>query len=311
MTKYYIKDGYEEKGPFTLEELRKQNITRTTFVRPSDNNNWFQADTLPDLSRVFTRKFHFPRILGFTFLSVIIIGVVLFAMSNNNLKSSSYQSYEDVAEPIPPPPSISYELTQHKKKFLKELFKDCNLSGEKKELVNACNYTNSIVRNNAVSIAGQSAGTYNLGQICDVFDNCYNNWKYVNDPKGSEVIEYASNTLSNGFNGDCDDFAVLVCSMILSIGGEARINFAYGANGGHAFTEVNIGNTNTDDIENYISKRYKSVYSNDGIWSRTDEDNTKWINLDWFAKHPGGKYFEYNHGTTFYIIQQYCNDFAK
>ena len=189
---------------------------------------------------------------------------------------------------------------------MKELFKDCNSSGDKRQLVEACNYSNSTVRNNAVSIAGQSPGSYNLGQICDIFDHCYNSWKYVNDPEGNEIYEYASNTISNGLNGDCDDFAVLVCSMVLSIGGEARINFAYGQNGGHAFTEVNIGNT---EVEEYISARYKSVYDNSGIWTRTDKDGNKWLNLDWFANHPGGKYFDYTHGTTFYIIQEYCNDF--
>ena len=188
------------------------------------------------------------------------------------------------------------------------MFKDCNLSGEKRQLVDACNYSNSTLRNNAVSIAGQNEGSFNLGQICDIFDHCYNNWKYVNDPKGAEIVEYASNTISNGLNGDCDDFAVLICSMILSIGGEARINFAYGQDGGHAFTEVNIGKT---EIEEYISKRYKKVYDHSGIWTRTDKDGNNWLNLDWFAKHPGGKYFDYTHGTTFYIIQEYCNDFTK
>ena len=56
-------------------------------------------------------------------------------------------------------------------------------------------------------------------------------------------------------------------------------------------------------------KWHKSVYDNSGIWTRTDKDGNKWLNLDWFANHPGGKYFDYTHGTTFYIIQEYCNDF--
>jgi len=214
----------------------------------------------------------------------------------------------EIEERIPPPPTIDFTVTKHKKKFFKELVKDCNLSGEKRRLVDACNYSNSTLRNNAVSIAGQNEGSYNLGQICDIFDNCYNNWKYVNDPIGNEIVEYASNTIANGLNGDCDDFAVLVCSMILAIGGEARINYAYGQDGGHAFTEVNIGKT---EIEEYILKRYKRVYDNTGIWKRTDKEENNWLNLDWFAKHPGGKYFDYTHGTTFYIIQKYCNDFTE
>ena len=226
--------------------------------------------------------------------------------NNDNDNNNNNETVTEIEEPIPPPPTIDFAVSRHEKKFLKELFKDCNSSGDKRQLVEACNYSNSTVRNNAVSIAGQSPGSYNLGQICDIFDHCYNGWKYVNDPKGNEIYESASNTISNGLNGDCDDFAVLVCSMVLSIGGEARINFAYGQNEGHAFTEVNIGNTEVDE---YISARYKSVYDNSGIWTRSDEDGNKWLNLDWFANHPGGKYFDYTHGTTFYIMQKYCNDF--
>ena len=248
------------------------------------------------------------RILLFFTLCSLVVSCSTNNNDDNNNDNNTNETVTEIEEPIPPPPTIDFAVSRHEKKFLKELFKDCNSSGDKRQLVEACNYSNSTVRNNAVSIAGQSPGSYNLGQICDIFDHCYNGWKYVNDPKGNEIYESASNTISNGLNGDCDDFAVLVCSMVLSIGGEARINFAYGQNGGHAFTEVNIGKT---EIEEYISKRYKSVYDNSGIWSRTDKQGNNWLNLDWLAKHPGGKYFDYTHGTTFYIIQQYCNDFTK
>ena len=57
--------------------------------------------------------------------------------------------------------------------------------------------------------------------------------------------------------------------FLLVIVGIVSLNFAYGQNGGHAFTEVNIGNT---EVEEYISARYKSVYDNSGIWTRTDKD---------------------------------------
>ena len=305
--KYYIKEGYTEKGPLTLEDLRKLKISKTTFVRPEDNNNWVQADSLQDLKGIFKGSLSVLKITTLTLLAFVIVASIVFGLLNFS-SSSLYEPFVEIEEPIPPPPTIDFSVTKHEKKFLRELFKGCNLSGEKRQLVEACNYSNSSLRNNAVSIAGRNAGSYNLGQICDIFDYCYNNWKYVNDPKGSEIIEYASNSITNGLNGDCDDFAVLVCSMILSIGGEARINYAYGKHGGHAFTEVNIGKT---EIEEYISKRYKNVYDHSGIWTRTDKDGNNWLNLDWFAKHPGGKYFDYTHGTTFYIIQKYCNDFFK
>ena len=309
MTKYYIKDGYSEKGPLTVDDLKKLKISKTTFIRQEENCNWVHADSLQELKIVFKSNFRLLKITGLTLIALIIIVAIVKVLSNINFgSSSSYEPFVEIEEPIPPPPTIDFSVSKHEKKFLKELFKDCNLSGEKRQLVEACNYSNSRLRNKAVSIAGKHAGSYNLGQFCDIFDHCYNNWKYVNDPKGNEIIEYASNTISNGLNGDCDDFAVLVCSMVLSIGGEARINFAYGQNGAHAFTEVNIGKTEVGD---YISKRYERVYDSSGIWTRTDKDGNKWLNIDWFAKHPGGKYFDYTHGTTFYIIQEYCNEFTK
>jgi hypothetical protein len=58
-------------------------------------------------------------------------------------------------------------------------------------------------------------------------------------------------------------------------------------------------------------KRYKNDYAGTDIWTRTDALGNKWLNLDWFAKHPGGEYFDYKNGTTYYIIQKYCEDFKE
>lgn len=51
MTKYYIRDGYSEKGPLTVDELKKLKIGKTTFVRQEDDNNWVQADSLQELKK--------------------------------------------------------------------------------------------------------------------------------------------------------------------------------------------------------------------------------------------------------------------
>ena len=309
MEKYYIKDGYSEKGPLTVEDLKRLKITKTTFVRKEESAQWVQAESLPELKRVFKSDFRLLKYSSLAILAIAVISAIVVTISNINFNSSSaYVPAVEIEDPIPPPPTIEFTVSKQKKRFLRDFFKDCNLSGAKKQLVKACNFSDSNLRNTAVSVAGKSPGPFNLGQVCDIFDYCYNGWNYVNDPEGVEIVEYASTTIANGLNGDCDDFAVLVCSMILAIGGEARINYAYGHAEGHAFAEVNIGNT---DVEDYISKRYKKVYNSGGIWTRSDRHENKWLNLDWFAKHPGGKYFDYTHGTTFYIIQRYCIDFTK
>lgn len=246
----------------------------------------------------------FKLIFIIVLVGLLTGGVILFYEQVNTKSNFSNNSYDK--ERRPTPPTIKTALSSQDKKILKELFKGCNLSGDKKQLVKACDYKNSTVRNYSVNIAGQSAGDYNLGQICDIFDHFYDNWKYVNDPQTMNYVEYASVTIQNNFNGDCDDFAVLLCSALISIGGEARINYAYNSTSGHAFTEVNLGKTNKNKIINYLKKRYNISSKING---RHDKYQNWWLNLDWFANHPGGKYFDYTSGTTFYIIQNYCEKF--
>lgn len=306
---FFLKDGYNELGPFSADELKAKGITSFSLVRREGTKEWKSANEVQELRSLFKRKNTWMK-WAIGIILVLVLGIVILANWPRRIHSrnSDYQVEENAKKEIviPPPPRIDVELSSHKKKALKELFKACNLSGDKQQLVNSCNYTNAVVRNQAVSLAGKNEGEFNLGQVCDIFDYCYSNWKYVNDSKKNATVEFASNTLQNGMNGDCDDFAVLVCSMILAIGGEARINYAYNEESGHAFTEVNIGKT---EVHEYLEKRYASVYNGNGIYMRSDDQGNNWLNLDWFAKHPGGDYFDYKTGTTFYLIQEYCEDF--
>ena len=203
---------------------------------------------------------------------------------------------------LPLPPRISFNVSRQRQTFIKDLFKGCNLSGEKKQLIEACNFSSPEVRDFAIRVAGNSPGTFNLGQVCDMFDQCFTNWKYVNDPKGENYVSKASETIMNNFTGDCDDFAVIICSSIMAIGGEARISYAYKGKKGHAFTEVNLGNTPQEIITNYLSKRYKLKLVN----GKKDKSGNWWVNLDWFAGCPGGPYFKYSHGQRFYVLQNFC-----
>jgi hypothetical protein len=246
----------------------------------------------------------FKLIFTSILITITVIGAIIIFQQKNSTRYNN-QLFPEF-EPIPPPPIIDFNVTYHDKRVLKELFKGCNLTGDKKQLVNACNYTNSTVRNYSVRIAGQSEGDYNLGQICDIFDHFFNNWKYVNDPKSTDYIEYASSTIQNNFNGDCDDFAVLLCSSLLSIGGEARINYAYNSTSGHAFTEINLGKTDITKVNNYLRRRYKIKEKING---RQDKNQNWWLNLDWFSNYPGGPYFDFTQGTSFYILQNYCENF--
>ena len=198
--------------------------------------------------------------------------------------------------PVPPVIDFLRPLSSHTRAEYIEQF---NIIGKMKDLIVACDYDNPTVRNNAAALVSLSSGSFNLGQICDIFDFCYINWSYVNDPITMEYYSKASETLKNGLNGDCDDFAILLCSMILAIGGEARINSAQDDTSGHAFSEVNIGKTNRDAVKLYLVARYGVSE----MQHKVDSSGNWWLNLDWQGEYPGARYWTYNRGVCFNIIR--------
>lgn len=281
-----------------IRETRNKNIKSIT-------SNVVSEPFLPTQKKKSSAK---PILIigGVVILAVLVFGVV----SNKQKQTAQRQFAEELNNMVPSPPKIKYEVVKHQKRPLADFFKGCNLKGERKQLLQACDYKSQYLRNYAKSIAGKSQGEYNLGQICDIWENTHSNWKYVNDPRQTDFAEFASNTIKNGFNGDCDDFATALCAQILAIGGDARINYAYGKESAHAFTEVNLGKSDMNEVTNYISKRFKDFYGQGtGIWSREDAKGNKWVNLDWQAGYPGGKYFSFDHCSTFYLLDGYCEDY--
>lgn len=178
---------------------------------------------------------------------------------------------------------------------------------ELKQLENACDFNNPITRDYAVSIAGKSSGEFNVGQVCNIFNAIRPpKWHYVNDPQGEDYFSKASHTIKNAnFSGDCDDFAILMYSLMTAIGGEARIVFAYNKNqGGHAFCELNTGNANMSRLLHQIQQIFND-YEIDKLYYRTDSLGNKWLNLDWWASYPGGKYMDFDKSTIFYPSKNY------
>jgi transglutaminase-like putative cysteine protease len=95
------------------------------------------------------------------------------------------------------------------------------------ELTKAIDISNETTNDFAVRLASKFPGEYNIGQICQIYDYIVRNWKYVNDSDKMENFRSASRTIKNNFSGDCDDFAILLAALIESIGGDARVSFAY------------------------------------------------------------------------------------
>jgi len=114
----------------------------------------------------------------------------------------------------------------------------------------------------------------------------------VDDPRGSDYYSSASRTIALGFRGDCDDFVIALAAMIESVGGKTRVVYARNSTTGHAYPEVYIGTTQEefDAAAAYIQKRYRVGHVGCHI-TRGPEGPQYWLNLDWWSKYPGGRFF--------------------
>ena len=174
---------------------------------------------------------------------------IIEKQNNGSVKTSS-SSFTTLQTPQ----QIKVKATTHSKGLFGDFFN--SYYNKKKNIIEACDYRNNVVRGKAAEVASQTPGNFNIGQVCDIFDYCYDNWKYVNDPSKGDIFQKSSNTIRNGLTGDCDDFAILMASMLLTVGGDTRVNIAWTSDSGHAFTELNLGNTDVKVFADYIRARY-------------------------------------------------------
>jgi tetratricopeptide (TPR) repeat protein len=178
---------------------------------------------------------------------------------------------------------------------------------------------NARVHDLALALAAQHSGDYTIDQVCEIYSYLkYGNstkkpWSYARDPRGVDYFNFASKSLSAGDDakcagaGDCDDFAILMSSLVESIGGTTRIILARNnSTGGHAYAEVYIGRLSDQggQVQETI-KWLQQDYDTDKIFTHIDTDTKEvWLNLDWGndAKgnaHPGGPFFQ---GDRHYIL---------
>lgn len=160
-------------------------------------------------------------------------------------------------------------------------------------LKEACDYNLPYTKMFANQLAARAPGEFGIEQVCEIFDYCYNKWRYVNDPKGQEYIARASESIASSLTGDCDDYAMLTAACIVACGGDACVVLARGSHGGHAYAEVDINSfhhTDLNFIAQTISERFAAY--NPGSPNIRRSGNRQWLNLDWQAAYPGGPYFD-------------------
>jgi hypothetical protein len=178
---------------------------------------------------------------------------------------------------------------------------------------------NSRVRDEAVVLALNYPGDKTIEQIASIYnylkngDSSKKGWGYVSDPRGIDYFMFANQTLKNGDRancvggGDCDDFAILMSALIESVGGTTRIILARNNTaGGHAYTEVYLGNLNepNNQVEGIIDW-LKQEFNTDKIFTHIDTKTKDiWLNMDWGPDekgntHPGGPFYQ---GDKHYVL---------
>ena len=125
-------------------------------------------------------------------------------------------------------------------------------------------------------------------QCFAVFKKINRNWNYVNDPVGKEYFAKASESVKF-LAGDCDDHAIMMVAAIKSIGGRAR----FVSTTGHLYPEIMIGDKfDLVKIEQLIKNVLFPIESKEqSLHYHTDADGKIWLNLDYTAAYPGGRYY--------------------
>ncbi len=110
--------------------------------------------------------------------------------------------------------------------------------------------TDSLLINSIVENSTLGDGNFTIQKIVDAYEYVRNSLDYIADPDTGENEWITPMTCLAEGGGDCEDFSILLGSVITAMGGNARIIIT----SGHAFNAVYIG---TDDsILDSINDRY-------------------------------------------------------
>ncbi|MET0758882.1 MAG: transglutaminase [Flavobacterium sp.] len=164
----------------------------------------------------------------------------------------------------------------------------------KSKVLNAIEFQNPKVRNFAIMATTKHLknmkgyGEYRTVIQCfAVFKEINSRWNYVSDPKGTDYIARATESMLY-FSGDCDDHSILMAACVKSIGGTPRLIHT----GGHIYPEILIGDKSDLEEINYLIKKILFVEESKGkqLHYHIDERGQIWLNLDYTAKYPGGPF---------------------
>jgi len=126
-------------------------------------------------------------------------------------------------------------------------------------------------------------------QSMAIFKEINTNWSYVNDPISREYIAQAQESVKH-LAGDCDDHSILMAAAIKSIGGTPRLVYTKQ----HVYPELLIGSWADMEALNYIvrEKLFKYEIGDQRLFYHQDQNNQIWLNLDYTADYPGGRFLQ-------------------
>ena len=161
-----------------------------------------------------------------------------------------------------------------------------------KRIQQKVNYTDSIVRCFAVEKSLIHFNEYypKYKQICrqlSLIKYIKDNYRYVSDPSGFDYFATPTESIAL-MAGDCDDYSILMASVIKAIGGNVRIIWAPR----HVYPELFCGDKASFD--KYLSAIYiffEKEIRNKQIYYRLDKNQNYWLNIDYTDKYPGSVYF--------------------
>ena len=82
-------------------------------------------------------------------------------------------------------------------------------------------------------ITGKDSG-YDIEDVCDIFDYVNGQWEYRYD-KNSEFFFGAAQTIRDGYEGDCDDYSIVMSALMENMGFNTRIVTVRSGTYGHAY----------------------------------------------------------------------------
>ena len=123
------------------------------------------------------------------------------------------------------------------------------------------------------------------GHSFELFKEISLNWKYKKDPPYRELFRPATETIKTK-TGDCDDYAICMASCLKAAGYRVRLVHC----DGHLYPELYVGSKTA--LDKYLTEMRNAFPSSRNArvhFRQSGEDY--WMNIDYSAPHPGGKYY--------------------